>query len=260
MAYVYRHIRLDKNEPFYIGVSNDCDILYKRAYKKFGRNEYWQRIVSKTDYRVDILFDEVDFGFAKEKEIELIKLYGRQNLNNGILCNLTDGGEGTLNMVFNDEHKLKISNANKGRNFSEIHKKRLSESAKNRNEAIINIQRERFFNLGKNNKGKKQSLECIEKRSLKLKGKTHTIEAKEKISLANRGRKYSEKVKKKMSESAIGKHTGLNNGKSKIVLNTQNGVFYYSITEAAVSIGMPRRGLLGRLNGNIKNKTYLTLA
>jgi hypothetical protein len=260
MAYVYRHIRLDKNEPFYIGVSSDCDILYKRAYKKLGRNEYWQRIISKTNYRVDILFDEVDFGFAKEKEMELIKLYGRQNLNNGILCNLTDGGEGTLNMVFSDEHRLKISSANKGRSFSEIHKKRLSESAKNRSEAIINIQRERFFNLGKNNKGKKQSLECIEKRTLKLKGKKRSQEIKDKLSLAFTGRKMSVEARKKMSESAAGKHIGLNNGKSKIVLNTQNGVFYYSISEAAQSMGIKRTTLAEKLNGNIKNNTYLTLA
>ena len=29
MAYVYRHIRLDKNEPFYIGIGSDKE--YKRA-------------------------------------------------------------------------------------------------------------------------------------------------------------------------------------------------------------------------------------
>ena len=32
MAYVYRHIRLDKNQPFYIGVGT-CD-TYERAYSK----------------------------------------------------------------------------------------------------------------------------------------------------------------------------------------------------------------------------------
>jgi hypothetical protein len=32
MAYVYRHIRLDKNEPFYIGVGSDSN--YSRAFTK----------------------------------------------------------------------------------------------------------------------------------------------------------------------------------------------------------------------------------
>lgn len=31
MAYVYRHIRLDKNQPFYIGIGSDTDGRYHRA-------------------------------------------------------------------------------------------------------------------------------------------------------------------------------------------------------------------------------------
>lgn len=50
MAYVYRHIRLDKNEPFYIGIGSDA--TYKRANTKKGRNEIWKRIVCKTTYDV----------------------------------------------------------------------------------------------------------------------------------------------------------------------------------------------------------------
>lgn len=41
MAYLYRHIRLDKNQPFYIGISN-VDDDYKRAYKRSCRNKYWK--------------------------------------------------------------------------------------------------------------------------------------------------------------------------------------------------------------------------
>jgi hypothetical protein len=155
MAYVYRHIRLDKNEPFYIGVSNDCDTLHKRAHKKLGRNRYWQNIINKTDYRVEILFDEVDFDFAKQKEIELIKLYGRKDLNNGTLVNLTDGGEGTLNMIITDEHKLKISIANKGSVFPETHRLNLRKSSKNRSEEAIEVQRQRMIYYAKKNKGRK---------------------------------------------------------------------------------------------------------
>ena len=47
MAYVYRHIRLDKNEPFYIGIGSDNN--YKRANQTNGgrRNNIWEKIFSK---------------------------------------------------------------------------------------------------------------------------------------------------------------------------------------------------------------------
>ena len=51
MAVVYRHIRLDKNVPFYIGIGNSK----YRATKKDSRNEIWQNIVSKTNYKVEII-------------------------------------------------------------------------------------------------------------------------------------------------------------------------------------------------------------
>jgi hypothetical protein len=101
MICVYRHIRLDKNEPFYIGIGS-----MKRAYSKQGRNVIWKNIVKKTDYRVDILFEDLTREEACEKEIEFIKLYGRKDLGTGTLSNRTDGGEGTGN--HSDETKLKI--------------------------------------------------------------------------------------------------------------------------------------------------------
>jgi hypothetical protein len=42
MAYVYRHIRLDKNEPFYIGIGKDDYSSFKRAYHTGNkRNKIW---------------------------------------------------------------------------------------------------------------------------------------------------------------------------------------------------------------------------
>ena len=109
MCVVYRHIRLDKNQPFYIGIGAN----YKRAYQKGKRSDHWWNIVSKTKYEVEILFENVSKEFAKKKEIEFIKLYGRQDLKTGILCNKTDGGEGLNNI--SDEVRDKIIAANKGR-------------------------------------------------------------------------------------------------------------------------------------------------
>ena len=34
MAYLYRHIRLDKNKPFYVGIGDNDNNNYKRAHSK----------------------------------------------------------------------------------------------------------------------------------------------------------------------------------------------------------------------------------
>ena len=94
MAYVYRHIRLDKNEPFYIGIGSDKN--FKRAFDRFSRNRHWNFIVNKTEYDVEIFMDNLSWEQACEKEQELISLYGRKDLGKGTLVNLTDGGDGSV--------------------------------------------------------------------------------------------------------------------------------------------------------------------
>lgn len=125
MAYLYRHIRLDKNIPFYIGIGIDSN--YYRANSKKNRNDHWNKIANKTDYEVEILFEHDDYNFIKEKEIEFIKIYGRSDLKLGTLCNLTDGGDGCLGLVHSDEAKLKMSIPNKGKIISEEQKRKVSE-------------------------------------------------------------------------------------------------------------------------------------
>lgn len=134
MACVYRHIRLDKNEPFYIGIGKTI----KRAYSNKNRNKYWKNIVSKSGYEVDILFDDLSWDHACKKEIEFISLYGRNDLGNGPLVNMTNGGDGTLNIIVSEETKKKISQIHKGnkyrlgKNISEHHKNKISQSNRNR--------------------------------------------------------------------------------------------------------------------------------
>ena len=103
MAIVYRHIRLDKNMPFYIGIGTSL----KRAYDFNARNWLWSKIYNKTEIKVDILFDDLTWEEACKKEKEFIAFYGRI-INGGILANLTDGGEGGT-YEKTDEHKIKIS-------------------------------------------------------------------------------------------------------------------------------------------------------
>jgi len=115
--YLYSHTRLDNNEIFYIGIgtknkndlkSTSNSIIYRRAYTKSGRNSIWKHIINKTTYKVEIILESNDYEFIKEKEIEYIKLYGRKN-NRGILCNLTDGGDGSIGYKMTKEQKQLIS-------------------------------------------------------------------------------------------------------------------------------------------------------
>lgn len=124
MAYVYRHIRLDKNEPFYIGIGNDT--YYRRSRNKSRRNNLWKKIVSKTEYEIEILFDNISYEFAQKKEIEFISLYGRINKGTGTLANLTDGGESLIGLVKTKEHIDKIRNTLKGRKLPDTHRKNIS--------------------------------------------------------------------------------------------------------------------------------------
>lgn len=167
MAYVYRHIRLDKNEPFYIGISNSE--TYERAYTKSHRNNMWHKIIKKTDYRVDIVIDGLTYEEAKEKECEFIALYGRININTGILCNMTDGGDGTVGYVFEEETREKIRQANTGWKPTE---------------------------------------EMLKKMSKARKGKKFSEEHCKNLSKACMGRYLSDEIKKKISESKRGVKLG----------------------------------------------------
>ena len=81
---VYRHIRLDSNQVFYIGMGNKS-----RPYQKINRNEYWHFIVKKFGYKVDIVANNLTKEKALELEHQLIKFYGRI-IEGGTLVNMKD--------------------------------------------------------------------------------------------------------------------------------------------------------------------------
>lgn len=198
MAYVYRHIRLDKNQPFYIGIGSDNQGQYKRAYSRWdrSRNSYWKSIVLLTEYEVEIILDDVTWDQACIKEKEFIALYKRK-IDGGMLANLTLGGEGQLGMY-------KELNGMYGKKASDETKRKQS-----------------LKKIGKQppNKGKKMSEEAIRKNSESHKGittwnkgiplseerkKRHSETMKGRIG-SFKGQKHSEESKKKMRESLKGR-------------------------------------------------------
>ena len=217
MAYVYRHIRLDKNEPFYIGIGSDEN--YVRARTKKGRNNLWRKIVSKTDYNIEILYEHDDYNVVKEKEKEFIHLYGRLDIKKGSLSNLTDGGEGVLGYVPSFEK-------------SRIHSLKMKGIKKPNMKGVLAGDKNPMF------------------------GRTHSKEAREIISEKNRGKFSKEKNPmwgKKRPE--LSKNNKLL--KSKKVLDTSNGVVYNSTREAADYFGINYGTLKNKLNNFNHNNTTL---
>ena len=185
--YLYRHIRNDKNEPFYIGIGTYRKDRFgaisskDRAYMKSGRNNLWEKITKKTTYNVEIILESENLDFIRQKEIEFIKLYGRKDNSTGILANMTDGGEGRYNSIFSDKERLNKSIATKKRY------------------ALFPMSQETKDKIGKANKGRKMSEEFKLKNSIAKIGKKLSEETKTRISLAKKGIKITEITKNKIS-------------------------------------------------------------
>jgi hypothetical protein len=122
---LYRHIRQDKNELFYIGIGES----ESRASEKRGRTAAWKNIAKK-GYDIEVLFDDLSWEQACEKEIEFIALYGRRGNKTGTLVNMTDGGEGTIGYRHSDITKEKCRMATSGTNHPFYNKKRPDHSEK----------------------------------------------------------------------------------------------------------------------------------
>ncbi len=152
MAVVYQHKRLDTNEIFYIGIELDTSkkkAVGKRAFVRDHRSKFWKNIINKTDYVIEILFNDLTNEESKEIEKYLIKFYGRKDLGLGTLVNLTDGGDGCVNLIISDYHKNQIHKKLKGIPRTKKVKDKISNS----------------------NKGKIRTLEHREKYSILLKQK-----------------------------------------------------------------------------------------
>lgn len=218
MAYLYEHRRLDNGEVFYVGIGLTEDCRYTRAHVTNGRNNLWKKVVSKTDYEVNIIIDNLTPDEAKKKEIEIISLYGRKNLRTGTLCNLTSGGDGCLGLIHTDEYKKMMSCLNKGYKHTEEAKIKISESRIG----------ELHYSFG-------------------LPTELHP----------RYGCKHTEETKKAYSLQRKGLRTGSNNYASKLILNKETGIFYVSATEAfmELSLKISLHHFTRMLSGTRKNKT-----
>lgn len=94
-------------------------------------------------------------------------------------------------------------------------------------------------------------------RASPMKGKKHSEERNLQVSKRHKGKIVSEETRTRISESKKGIATRT---KGCIVLNTQIGIFYDSIKEAAIYHNISPSALRKQLIGKNKNKTNLILA
>jgi len=270
MAYLYRHIRLDKNEPFYIGIGNSKN--NRRAYDNDNRNKYWLNIVNMTDYEVEILFDDISYDEAKLKEIEFISLYGRKDMGTGCLVNMTDGGDGCLNKIITKETAEKIGNSNRGKKRSEELKKQWSETQKKRLQDP-SAYKKHIANITGTKHKEEMSLEHRMKISAFQKNKVVSEETKVRISTAQKkriannggilfGKEQFIEICKKISKSSLGKKMSEqakqkmgNNQKLPILQYDLNGIFvkeWDGIVDATKSIGGHSTNIMRCCQGKFK--------
>ena len=106
---LYFHIT--NNQIFYVGIGDKDRPFVKGKY----RSKFWNNIVNKHGYDIDILKKDMSWEEACELEKYWISKIGRRDLKLGPLVNQTDGGEGAKNchILKTTEHKKKIGLSNK---------------------------------------------------------------------------------------------------------------------------------------------------
>ena len=157
MYYVYSYLRED-NSPYYIGKGKEG-----RAFTK-GCKEIKP---PKDKTKIKIIKENLTEQDAFDLEILYILMFGRKDLDTGILRNKTDGGDGASGYIV------------------------LPEERKRRSERMKGVKRPQWIydKIAASNRGKKAS-----------------PETREKISAAGKNRKCSEEHKRKVSEAKANPH------------------------------------------------------
>lgn len=223
--YVYEWVRLDTNEPFYIGKGKG-----NRWHLMHGRNRYFQNIINKVGIEnIAVVLLHRDLTEHEAFLMEKFYIHYYKNSLGFSLSNITDGGDGISGYIMTPENRKKMSENNarfwKGKKMPESAVQKMKENnywrgknlPKEIREKISTSRRGKYTGSQNHNFGKPMSEEIKQKqRESRLGEKSiwynvrgsdhpahgyqHTEEARRKISEAGKGRKKSEAVMEKLRD------------------------------------------------------------
>jgi hypothetical protein len=107
----YVYIYVDNGLPFYVGKGfGRRDTEHTRHKHDLNRQDIFHNklrgmILEGREWQVVRLFEPLFESEAFAWEIGLIAHWGRRDLGTGILCNMTDGGDGCSGYVWSDEQR-----------------------------------------------------------------------------------------------------------------------------------------------------------
>ena len=245
--YVYEWIRLDTNEPFYVG--KGCG---GRCYSFKGRNQYFNNMVNSSKnipIAVNILHDNLDEQTAYDLECWYINEY--KYIIGYNLVNINDGGEGgTLcgenhpnwGKHLSEETKKKMSDANKGENHPFYGKHHSEESKKKISENHADMSGTNNPMFGKNYRDfmTEEELKEHDRRISKAnKGENHPLW----------GKHHSEETKKKMSDVKKGK----NHPKATAVICLTTKRIFFTAKEGGEYYGCDGSSIIKCCKGRYKS-------
>lgn len=212
--YVYAYLRKSDNTPYYIGKGKG-----RRAYAK-------EHTVKVPVDKSRIVFLETNLSDVGACAIErrMIEWYGRKDLNNGILRNRTDGGEGTSGRIMSAEARAKIGAAS--RNMPKEMRDKIREA--NRNKIVSEETKERLKSNHRGFTGRTHSAESIEKyTTTRRRNGGYIVSEQERLRLKENRKNQAEQFNIKVSIS---------------------GINYASIKDAISSTGFTREYIKYRLD------------
>jgi hypothetical protein len=160
VAIVYQHRRKDNYDIFYIGIGKTEARAY---YAGKNRGKPWKDFVKNHEYYVEITHKDIIWEEACSIEKYLIAFYGRRDLGQGSLVNMTYGGDGIIGYKFTKSDIEKMSKQQTKENNGFWNKKHKPETIE-----LFKKQKSRSNHPMRN---KKQSQETILKISMALKGR-----------------------------------------------------------------------------------------
>ena len=174
--FIYLHTNPITLEIFYVGQGTIHQGRYDRAYSYKSRSKWWNAYVNKHGKPdVTIIINNLSKENADLIERLLIETFGRKDLNEGSLVNLTNGGDGSgeRSEKYKIEHSIRMSGKNHPM-FGRKHNKEWRKNNSLSHMGVIPSEKTRK-KMSESRKGGKRSLETRKKMSESLSGEKNPM-------------------------------------------------------------------------------------